>query len=144
MHPDNSRPLRVVSIQSASLGNEVFSRALRENLSQDIRLQVRSVWLHEEREFLTRVLYRLVDYRLPSSLVARRNLDVRRARNEAACALLGKRLAIRYLERFRPDVLHFHTQVPALLSIGCMRRVPTLISADQTATLFAAADHAPA
>lgn len=133
-------PVHVLSIQSNSLGNGSYCTALRRHMADDARVRIESVWTHEEREFLARIAYRLVDYRFPFAQIRGRNYDVRRARNEAATGLLGRRLAVRYARRRQPQVLHFHTQVPALLSTDVMRRIPTVITTDQTSVQATDAD----
>ena len=136
---------RVLSVQSASLGNGVYSQTLRMHFDGSPRIDLDAAWLGEGRTMSERLLYRAMDVRLPGATVAAHNLDVRRARNEAACGMLARGLVGRHVRTDgRPDVLHFHTQVPALLSVDWMRRIPTVLTTDATARNHAAMEPQPA
>ena len=137
--------IRVLSIQSHSLGNSVYSQTLRMHFEGHPRIALESAWLGTDRTIPERLLYRAMDLRLPGRAIAAGNLDVRRARNEAAGAMLARGLVGRKVrENGTPDVLHFHTQVPSLMSIGWMRRIPTVLTTDATAHNHAEMEAQPA
>jgi glycosyltransferase involved in cell wall biosynthesis len=106
---------------------------LRESLGAKDDLRLRAFWTNERREVHARLLMRLLILRPPNAALRDRNLDFRRARGELGYAYFGRRLALRALAEGPADVLHFHTQTTALLSLDLMRRLPAVITTDQTA-----------
>lgn len=142
--PDDDRT-RVLSIQSHSKGNQVYSETLRTHFAESARIDLDGVWLDASRTIPERLLYRAMDLRLPGRVIAAGNLDLRRARNEAAVGMLARGLVGRKVrEGGAPDVLHVHTQVPALMSVGWMRRFPTVLTTDATALNHAEMEAQPA
>jgi starch synthase len=140
-----SGPPTLLSVQSGSLGNAVYSQTVRMHFETSERFAFRAAWVGEGRTVPERVLYRAMDLRVPVEAVGRANADFRRARNEAATAMLARGLVGRDARRHGlPDVLHFHTQVPALMSVSWMRRVPTVLTTDATALNHAAIEGQPA
>jgi glycosyltransferase involved in cell wall biosynthesis len=138
-----SRPT-VLSIQTNILGNEVYNRTLRTHFERAGDLSFVPRWLGEGRTLPERLLYRAMDVRLPGKAVARSNVDLRRARNEAATAMLARGLVTRHVRTHGPpDVLHFHTQVLALMSTDWMRRLPTVLTTDATALNHVALEDQP-
>ena len=135
----------VLSIQTTTLGNRVYNETLRAHFADADDLRFVPQWIGEGRTVPERVLYRAMDVRVPIKAVARSRADLRRVRNEAASAMLARGMVSRYVRaRGLPDVLHFHTQVMALLSTGWMRRVPTVLTTDATARNHAALESEPA
>jgi alpha-maltose-1-phosphate synthase len=75
-----------------------------------------------------RLLRRVVSAQLPG--LARLDLDLQPLRNQLAGATIARRRLRPLLNR--ADALHVYTQNAALLSVGLLRRVPTVVSIDST------------
>lgn len=132
----NSSGCNVLSIQTPTLGHGTYGRLLRQHFAHT-NCQVDSVWLDEDKEMQARVFWRLVTQSLPGRWASQNNIDLRRFRHEIGIGYIGRRVAVRHLQKKPYDVLHFHTQVSALLSRDLMRCVPTVITGDATAALIA-------
>jgi starch synthase len=84
-----------------------------------------------------RALRRLICFQaLGATRFSGANIDLARWRHELHCGLLAAR-RIRACERRsgRFDVFHFHTQATAYMSLGRMKRVPSIVSIDCTQRL---------
>lgn len=129
---DHSTSLHVLSIQTPVLGNRTVGLMMRDHFQESDRTRWDTFWMDDERELGVRIVARLLNWRFPMKAVSTRNLDGGRFRAELASGILGRRLAVRKLRQRRPDVMHFHTHVPAFCAVGLMRQVPTVISTDIT------------
>jgi glycosyltransferase involved in cell wall biosynthesis len=125
--------LQVLSIQIPTLGNASYCQTLRDTLGGREDLSFRSYWTSDLREIPARLLLRLLRLGAPLRAVRERNADLRQARAELGYAYLGRRLLLRALAEQPADVLHFHTQTPALVAGDFLSRLPTVITTDQTA-----------
>lgn len=134
--PDLEQSVSVLSVQTPALGHGTYGRLLRQHFDRT-NCQVDSAWLDEDKEMRARVFWRLVTQSLPGRWAAENNIDMRRFRHEIGIGYIGRRAAVRHLKKKPYNVLHFHTQVSALLSLDLMRRVPTVITGDATAALIA-------
>ncbi len=133
----SSERMKVVSIQLPVLGHGSYARSLRDAFAGSRSVNFESYWTSDHREISARVFNRVMAQRVPIKWLSARNLDLRRARAELGYAYFGRRLVARALRRGSIDVLHFHTQTAALLSVDYIRRFPTVISTDQTANQIA-------
>ncbi len=132
-----TQKIKVVSIQLPMIGHATYGRMLRRALAKSGRVDFKGYWTSDHREVHARLFNRMAAQRAPIAWLSQRNLDLRRARAELGYAYFGRRLVQRAIGRAPVDVLHFHTQTPALLSVDYIRRIPTVISTDQTATQLA-------
>lgn len=132
-----SRPIDVLSIQIPTIGNRSYGNSLRAAFSERTDMRLRAFWTQDCREFHARAINKLLSLHGPRAL-NERNLDFRRTRAELGYAYFGRRLAQQALRAQAADVLHFHTQTPALLAVDLMRSTPTVITTDQTAMQIAA------
>ena len=100
-----------------TVGHVTFERLLREAAAAD--------------ESVSREL-------VPAGLRAARRAGgaARRARRTGRCAPACGRGSLLARRRRSWDALLFHTQTASLLSVGLMRRVPTLVSVDATPRNF--------
>jgi alpha-maltose-1-phosphate synthase len=127
--------LRVLSIQSDIIGNRTYSAILRECFASIGDIDLDSYWYNSARSLPTRVINRLASLSVPVLNAGGKNLDLRRARAEWSYGRTSRILTERLL-RSRPyNLLHFHTQIQAYGAVELMKRIPTIISTDMTASL---------
>lgn len=129
--------VKVMSILLGVIGNRTYGEFLRGALRASKALDFDASWESDERELHARLFNRLMYLRSPFSWVNERNLDFMRVRREFGYAYFGRRILIRKFERVRPQVLHFNTQTVAFLARDYIRRVPTVITSDQSAEQIA-------
>ena len=128
---------RVVSVQLPVIGHKTYGRALRQAFADSRDLEFENYWTSDRREVHARLFNRIMAQRAPIKWLHDRNLDFRRARAELGYAYFARRLIDRASREVPIDVLHFHTQTAALLCADYIRRVPTVITTDQTANQIA-------
>jgi glycosyltransferase involved in cell wall biosynthesis len=68
----------------------------------------------------------------PIPLLDRADLDLHTLRWHLVEASRARKVILRQLSRFQPDVLHLHSHTLGLLLGDVMRRIPTLLSVDAT------------
>jgi glycosyltransferase involved in cell wall biosynthesis len=127
--------LQVLSIQSDIIGNKTYSTILRECFAQYPDLKVDSQWYNSGRSIATRVLHKLVSVSTPLLDRNGRNLDMRRGRTEWSYGRTSALLTRSLLAEQKYQLLHFHTQVQAYGSVNLMKKIPTIITTDMTASL---------
>ncbi|HEY9636937.1 MAG TPA: glycosyltransferase family 4 protein [Coleofasciculaceae cyanobacterium] len=123
----------VLSLIEGHMGHRTYGNLMRDYFSQHASCKVDFYWYNEERELTTRILNRLLSFYFPNQWVENQNLDFHRFRIESGFGYMARRLATRKLRHVQYSVLHFHSQVLALLSVELIKRLPTVVSIDQTA-----------
>ena len=106
-------------------------------MQADREIDSRHIDLSEGLTTNDRALRRLLCFQpLGATRFSGTNIDLARWRHELHCGLLAAR-RIRACERSagRFDILHFHTQATAYMSLGRMKRVPSIVSIDCTQRL---------
>ncbi len=124
--------LDVFSVTAPILGNAMYGTLLRRGFGRVADIAFDPHWTTDDIELPARALNRALWQKFPLPALHERNLDLQRFRSELGVSLLARRLVERALTRRTPDVLHFHTQNTALLSQAYMRRIPAVITTDQT------------
>ena len=115
------------------MGHRTHGRLTQTFFAQSPECDYEVYWLDEDKELLSRIINRLLSYKMPGQWSERQNVDMRRVRAEVGYGLLGRRLAVRHLRRNEKAILHFHTQIGAYMSTDLMRKVPTVVTGDITA-----------
>jgi glycosyltransferase involved in cell wall biosynthesis len=132
--------VRALFVNSGILGHRTVLRLVREAVATDPGIEAELVDLSEGLSTGERVVRKLVcaGPRTGGSFPGAALL-LPRFRHELHAGLLARR-RIAALERAgkRFDVIHFHTQATAYLSLGRMRRTPSVVSIDITQRLAAA------
>jgi starch synthase len=131
-----ARRFRVLSIQTPVLGHSTYCGLLRRSLRDSIRCELESYWLDDEHSLFVRTLCKLLELHSPSRWLNERHLDLWLFRAEMAKAYRGRVLAQAALRAKDYSVLHFHTQEVSYCSLGLMKRIPTVITADMSAFQF--------
>ncbi|GAC1419832.1 MAG: hypothetical protein NVSMB5_11940 [Candidatus Velthaea sp.] len=134
--------MNVLAIHTPLLGNKVYSELLRRSLGRSSYLRYDAHWSTEEQAIhgqdrLEKQLERLFLKCFQHPAVRRRNLDLFTLRYELGTSYWSRRTLNHILRYATPDALHFHTQNVALLSLDVMRRISTVVSADNTSYLMA-------
>jgi glycosyltransferase involved in cell wall biosynthesis len=132
--------VRALFVNSGILGHRTVLRLVRDAVATDPGIEAEYVDLSEGLSTGERVVRKLVcagprtGGAFPGAA-----LLLPRFRHELHAGLLARR-RIAALERGgkRFDVIHFHTQATAYLSLGRMRRTPSVVSIDITQRLAAA------
>ena len=114
------------------MGHRSYGDSMRNYFSKSSGCKVDFYWYNEERELITRILNRLLSFYFPNQWVQKQNLDFHRFRIETGFGYMARRLAVRKLSQVQYSTLHFHTQVLALLSVDLMKKIPAVVSIDQT------------
>ena len=127
--------LRVLSIQSDIIGNKTYSTILRESFSSISDIELDSHWYNSARSLSTRIINKLASVSVPILDADGKNLDLRRARVEWSYGRTSRLLTERLLQSGSYDLLHFHTQIQAYDAVDLMKRIPTIITTDLTASL---------
>ncbi|HET7486301.1 MAG TPA: glycosyltransferase family 4 protein [Acidimicrobiales bacterium] len=108
---------RFAFVLEQSLGNVVQGRSIERAVAADGHVDATLIRIEHGHGGLASRLPALRSWSFEASMAARRALRER-------------------LRQGRPDAVYIHTQVSALLSVGVMRRVPTVISLDATPINF--------
>jgi len=127
--------LHVLSIQSHIIGNKTYSNILRECFASISDIKLDSHWYNSARSVPTRVINKLASVSVPVLDTGGRNCALRRARVEWSYGRTSRLLTERLLQTHSYDLLHFHTQIQAYDAVDLMRKIPTVITTDLTATL---------
>jgi alpha-maltose-1-phosphate synthase len=126
---------QVLSIMEDILGHTSYGLNMRKYFNEiSPYSDVDFYWFREEREFLTKLLVRPLHTFFPNQWVQRQNLDFHRFRVQSALAYTARRLTIRKLRQKNYKVLHLHTQTMSLYSTDLMKKIPTVVGIDITAT----------
>lgn len=122
---------RVAFVNGGILGLLSYAAWVRRRFSDVPDVHAEFFVLSEQLSLGERVIRRALCQRLAPDLPGWRNTDRLRYRAELNAGLLARRrLLARGLEHF--DVLHFHRQATAYLSLDLMEKVPSIVSIDCT------------
>lgn len=122
----------ILSIVESYLGHRTYGELMRDYFDQSARCQMGFYWYNDDREWLTRVINRLLSLRISHPWMQAQNLDLQFLRLQLGFAYMARRLVQRQLAAADYAVLYFHTQPLAFLSLDLMRRLPTVVSLDCT------------
>ncbi len=126
---------RVLAITESSMGHKTHSLMMRKYFESSA-CQVDIYWSDQEKEIFSRIVNKLISLRFPNKKIQTYNLDFFRVRAQIGYGLLTRRLIERKLTQKKHDqkydVLYFHTQPLAFLSLDIMRKIPSVISIDMT------------
>jgi glycosyltransferase involved in cell wall biosynthesis len=125
--------VRVLSLQTALLGNKTYGELLRRLLADSPLVEFEGRWCPDWREHKTRGLGAFFWRQAPATWMRERNMDFFKARYELGTSYLGRAALLDAMRGATPDVLHIHTQANAFLARDIMRHVPSVISVDLTA-----------
>ncbi len=132
------RRVRVLSLQTALLGNRTYGELLRHLLATSDVVNFDARWSPDWTEFKTRGLGYFFWRQAASPWVRERNLDFFKTRYELGTSFTARKALGEAMHAVGPDVLHVHSQGIALLATDLFGSVPTVISADITARQTAA------
>jgi glycosyltransferase involved in cell wall biosynthesis len=121
----------VLVITESSMGHKTYGFRLRKYF-ESAHCRVDLYYDSEEKEFFSRIINKLISFRIPLKFIGDRNLDFFRFRAQVGYSFLTRRLIERKLKETDYDVLYIHTQALSLLSLSRMERTPTVISLDMT------------
>jgi glycosyltransferase involved in cell wall biosynthesis len=136
--------VRVLSLQTALLGNKAYGELLRRLLANSPFVDFEGRWCPDWRELKTRGLGAFFWRQFPATWMRERNIDFFKTRYELGTSYLGRAILVDALRDATPDVIHIHTQAIAFLARDIIRRVPSVISADMTARQSAQQEVPPA
>lgn len=126
---------RALFINSGILGHRAVAGLLRETVGLMRSVDATHIDLSRDLTVGDRIVRRLLSVPLSPRTGVAGNLDLRRWRQELNVGLLARR-RIAVAERFSAfDLLHFHTQATAYVSVAHMRRTPSIVSIDATQRL---------
>lgn len=126
------RKTRVLSLELAALGNKVFGESLRAGFADSDAIDFTARWSNDDGELHAKVLDQILRVHSPIPYMRKHNLDFRRVRSELGYSYKTRRLLQRLVPVGAYDVLHFHTQSLTLLATDFIRRMPTVITTDQS------------
>lgn len=136
--------VRVLSLQTALLGNKTYGELLRRLLANSPLVEFEGRWCPDWRERTPRGLGTFFWRQAPATWMSARNMDFFKTRYELGTSYLGRAALLEAMRGATPDVIHIHTQANAFLARDIMRRVPSVISADLTARQAARQEVPPA
>lgn len=122
---------KVLSIMEKTQGHFTYGNLLREGFEES-SCQLDFCWATRLQKSEAKFLDRLLVYPLPNPWVRKYNLDLRRSRLKLALAKVAKRLAVGKLSQQEYSALHLHSYVLGFLSLDLMKKLPTVISLDET------------
>ena len=122
---------KVLAIAESSMGHKTHIMTMQKYFESS-SCYVDIYWSDQEREIFARVINRMLNLRFPNKLVQSYNLDLFRFRAQLGYALLAKRLIDRKINQGDYNVLFFHTQPLAFLSLNLMQKMPSVVSIDMT------------
>lgn len=120
----------VLSIIEEYLGHKTYGQLMRRYFSQSDNCGVDFYWYNEEKEFLTRVINRLLSYRPSNQWMQEQHITLHLLRIQLGFAYMTRRLLLRKLNQ--QNILHFHTQPLAYLATDLMAKIPTVVTIDRT------------
>ncbi|MEA5480331.1 glycosyltransferase family 4 protein [Pseudanabaena galeata UHCC 0370] len=122
---------KVLAIAESSMGHKTHIMTMQKYFESSL-CYVDIYWSDQEREIFTRVINKILNLRVPNKFVQSYNLDLFRFRAQLGYALLAKRLIARKISQADYNVLFFHTQPLAFLSLNLMLKMPSVVSIDMT------------
>jgi len=122
---------KVLAIAESSMGHKTHIMTMQKYFESS-SCYVDIYWSDQEREIFARVINRMLNLRFPNKLVQSYNLDLFRFRAQLGYALLAKRLIDRKINQGDYNILFFHTQPLAFLSLNLMQKMPSVVSIDMT------------
>jgi len=135
MNLTKAQETKVLSICSDILGNSTYGKLLQNYFSNEhtsVELDFHW-WCENLPRGLKALLYNALVFRIPFNL---RNLDFRQLRVSLGCSGITQTLVEKSMLSSDYNVLHIHTQNNAYLSLGVMKKIPTVIGIDYTAALL--------
>jgi len=121
----------VLAITEASMGHKTYSLRMSEYFETSI-CNVDIYFDNQEKELLSRIVNRILSFRFPIKFFQNHNLDFFRIRAQLGFAFLTRRLIERKRIQTKYNVLYFHTQPLAFLSLDMMVEIPAVVSIDMT------------
>ena len=122
---------KVLAIAESSMGHKTHIMTMQKYFESS-SCYVDIYWSDQEREIFARVINRMLNLRFPNKLVQSYNLDLFRFRAQLGSALFAKRLIDRKINQDDYNILFFHTQPLAFLSLNLMQKMPSVVSIDMT------------
>jgi len=122
---------KVLAIAESSMGHKTHIMTMKKYFESS-SCYIDIYWNDQEREIFARVINRILNLRFPNKFVQAYNLDLFRFRAQLGYALLAKRLIDRKISQADYNVLFFHTQPLAFLSLNLMQKMPSVVSIDMT------------
>ena len=122
---------KVLAIAESSMGHKTHIMTMQKYFESS-SCYIDIYWSDQEREIFARVINRILNLRFPHKLVQSYNLDLFRFRAQLGSALFAKRLIDRKINQADHNILFFHTQPLAFLSLNLMQKMPSVISIDMT------------
>lgn len=133
--------MRVLNVIEDLMGHASYQLFLESALKKvDPQLDFVTIRLTKEHKLVHKLLFNTVCRKLP----VKTDVDFYRLRSQLLTAFTARNALIRELRTLKPDVVHAHTQVTALLCRDLMSRVPFVVSMDYTTALLAREHPAPA
>ena len=126
---------KILSIMADAKGHITYGKLLREGLKHS-SCHIDFYWYTDEQKIDTKILKKIFDYALPVQGIRKRNIDFNRFRSKTVRAIIAKQLAVRKVNELDYSALHFHSYIFASLSIDLMKKLPTVISLDETESLI--------
>jgi len=115
-------------------GHYTYGNLLRKGFQKSPSCQVDFYWSTDEQDSYIKRLWDLLSYSVPIRWVRKRNIDFKRFRIKLALANIAKQLVDQKIGQSEFVVLHLHTYVLAFLLLDLMRKLPTVVSLDMTAS----------
>lgn len=125
-------------INSGVLGHAAVATLLKDTAARIPCLRARHINLSDGLSVSDRVIRRVLSLQLTPSAGPAANLDLRRWRQELNVGWLAARRIRAAQRQIAPrgfDVLHFHPQATAYVSLDRMKDTPSIVSIDATARL---------
>ncbi|HEX9367802.1 MAG TPA: glycosyltransferase family 4 protein [Vicinamibacterales bacterium] len=124
---------RVAFVNGGILGLTSYANWVRQTFGDSWDIHAEHFVLSEDLLLSERIVRRILCQKLWPDLPGAHNLDLARFRRELSSGLQARhRLLARGLQHF--DVLHFHRQATAYVSLDLMARLPSIVSIDCTQT----------
>jgi glycosyltransferase involved in cell wall biosynthesis len=131
---DKKTPPKILSLMEKHMGHGTYGNLLREGFQQSSSVEVDFYWYHEQRQWDTKILRRLLSLSFPHEWIQKQNLDLRRFRAQISYAYMARRLALRKLKQQDYWALHLHTYILGFLSLDLLKKLPTVVSLDMTSS----------
>ena len=126
-------PTRVLFVNSGILGQNTFSKYVREAMALEPSIDPHHINLSEQLTIRERIMRRAMCSRVwRDGWLGVSNLDLARFRSEYHAGVQAARRMRRLFGTAPPDVVHFHRQATAYASVGLMGRIPGVVSIDCT------------
>lgn len=125
---------RIFSVIEGYIGHRTYGQLMQNYFSQSDCCNVDFFWHDQDRELHSKLLRRLLSYQSSNRWVRKQNFDLFLFRVQFAFAYLSRRVLLRNLGKADYSALHIHTQPLAFLCVDLMKKYPTIVSIDRTAT----------